>query len=522
MLSAIIVLLAIVLLTAPLDLPQLLFAFFGAICYGSFQVALALNLRSKKEPPALCRGGTAPGKAAPPHAQKAALPRAGVAPPPPRAEPVVLPIAAPTFESKCFVGQVDELLARISPTPEGDRVVRELTRVAAATVRGLLPEAEVVGFASAGLRGGAAYGVAVPEVDIVASVSPTDLVRRLQGRLTKGSRRHGLSLSRLDGRKLQKSAIRLCTSSLVAAGFKFRRSSFRNSEPKVTLLAPASLGVCTMSVPVDFSVNNITPLYNVALVTECGQIEPRAKALILFVKRWAKDRGVCHASKGHLNPYAWSLLVIYFLQVGVVEEGPLLPPLEGFAASSGLLQERPKGAAAPVATPAPLGSAAVAAAAAAGSACSGRAKLRVAELFVEFVRFYTTVMDWREEAVCVRLGRRAPPCLSTKLHIICRADGGTEIAPTIEDPFDACQNLGACANEWSLGRLREELSRADGICTSGCTLEELLEPWRPPEAEAEKDVEEGAADMKEETGEMLESLRKLVDGLPQETGPVAN
>merc|ERR1740129_2610273 len=253
-----------------------------------------------------------------------------------------------------------------------------------------------------------------------------------------------------------------------------------------------------MSVPVDFSVNNITPLYNVALVTECGQIEPRAKALILFVKRWAKDRGVCHASKGHLNPYAWSLLVIYFLQ------------------------ERPKGAAAPVATPAPLGSAAVAAAAAAGSACSGRAKLRVAELFVEFVRFYTTVMDWREEAVCVRLGRRAPPCLSTKLHIICRADGGTEIAPTIEDPFDACQNLGACANEWSLGRLREDLSRADKICTSGCTLEELLEPWRPPEAEAEKDVEEGAADMKEETGEMLESLRKLVDGLPQETGPVAN
>merc|ERR1719277_329345 len=75
-------------------------------------------------------------------------------------------------------------------------------------------------------------------------------------------------------------------------------------------------------------------------MTECGRIDPRTKALILLVKRWAKDRGVCHAAKGHLSPYAWTLMVIYFLQVGVEDEGPLLPPLSGFAVSSGLSMKK--------------------------------------------------------------------------------------------------------------------------------------------------------------------------------------
>merc|ERR1719191_624710 len=155
------------------------------------------------------------------------------------------------------------------------------------------------------------------------------------------SRQRTLAISRLDTRKLQKSAIRVCTSLLVSVGFKFRRSSFRSEEPKVTLLAPPSLRVSDVAIPVDFSVNNTTPLYNMALLTECGQMDPRAKLLILVVRRWAKDRGICHASKGHLPPYAWSLLVIYFLQVGNRDEGPLLPPLEEFALSSGLMGKPP-------------------------------------------------------------------------------------------------------------------------------------------------------------------------------------
>merc|ERR1711862_1091594 len=70
-----------------------------------------------------------------------------------------------------------------------------------------------------------------------------------------------------------------------------------------------------------------------ALLTECGQLEPRARELILLVKRWAKDRGICHAAKGHLSPYSWTLLCIFFLQV---REEPMLPPLDRFKKSSAL------------------------------------------------------------------------------------------------------------------------------------------------------------------------------------------
>merc|ERR1719149_251717 len=129
------------------------------------------------------------------------------------------------------------------------------------------------------------------------------------------------SASPIDEKKLQKSAIRACTDRLVSAGgFKFRRSAFRGEEPKVTLLVPASFGVSDESIPIDFTVNSTTPFYNMALLTECGKKEARARALILLVKRWAKDRGVCHAAKGHLSPYPWSLLVIYFLQAGEASE----------------------------------------------------------------------------------------------------------------------------------------------------------------------------------------------------------
>merc|ERR1719310_418023 len=91
----------------------------------------------------------------------------------------------------------------------------------------------------------------------------------------------------------------MCTDRLVAsAGLKFRRSAFRGEEPRVTLLVPSALGFFKEAIPVDFSINSVTPFYTAALLTECGQIDVRAKALILFVKRWAKDRGICHAAKG--------------------------------------------------------------------------------------------------------------------------------------------------------------------------------------------------------------------------------
>merc|ERR1719316_672465 len=77
----------------------------------------------------------------------------------------------------------------------------------------------------------------------------------------------------------------------------------------------------------DLSLNSLTPWRNAMLLEDFGELEPRVKALVLLVKRWAKDRGICHAAKGHLPPFVWTNLGIYYLQVGV-DGGSLVAPLE--------------------------------------------------------------------------------------------------------------------------------------------------------------------------------------------------
>jgi len=329
---------------------------------------------------------------------------------------------------------------------------------------------EVTGFAHASLKSGKAFGVAVPEVDIVANVNPIALAQLLQRSKAPQHRCPKL---------LQKSAVRACADKLVSTGgLKFRRSAFRGEEPRVTLLVPSSLGFFPDAVPVDVSVNSVTPFYTAALLTECGQIDPRAKDLMMFVKRWAKDRGICHASKGHLSPYMWNLLVMYFMQVGVEKEGSLLPELKDFTMSSGLMNQASNSKS--VSKPANK-----------TAAVDHAEKLSVGQLFDEFVHFYSQRFNYRNEAVSVRLGQRATPHVSLPLHLIsCGENPNLDVAPTIEDPFKAGVNLGTCMNAMSLARFREELTRAGHLCGQGASLTALLEPWSPA-GDAPPDAEDG-------------------------------
>jgi DNA polymerase sigma len=362
--------------------------------------------------------------------------------------------------------QISELLNQIAPSIEDDKIVGKLACLVKQAIKPMIPEIEVVGFASGDLTRKKAFGVAVPDVDVVVNVNPIVLAERL------GGRHESFNNGKLDPKKLQKSAIRACTDRLVSVGgFKFRRSAFRGEEPKVTLLAPASFGICSDAIPIDFSVNAVSPLHNAALLTECGHMEPRARELILLVKRWAKDRGICHAAKGHLSPYAWSLLCIFFLQNGLPDGETLLPSLDGFKSASRLA----KRAVDDKTVEPPTGS-----------------NKTTSQLFADFMNFYHQVFEWKTEAVCVRTGQRGKPSLALPLHIIVEDDGKTTvIGPSIEDPFDETHNLGSGMTAASLNRLKEELTRAHETCSKpNSSLAELLEPWAPPEQESEEREDE--------------------------------
>lgn len=391
--------------------------------------------------------------------------------------------------------EVDALLSIISPTPASDRMTKELARTVQQTIRPTFPEAEVVAFSSGDLTCSTSLGMSVPEVDLVVIIKADDLPGQLKGRL---ARTGGASTAKLDARKVQKSAIRACMDRLVSdGGFKFRRSAFRGPEPKITLLAPAAFAgrrsntttTPLMSstsetarkfdeaaaIPVDLSVNTVTPQCSDAILRTSRRFDARAQGLIVLVKRWARDRGICHSAKGHLSPYAWSLLAAFYLQVAPAGDAAVLPPLQGVElGTSGFAFQQATPKSAPVQ---------FAPAAGGVDYTSDKAAQRksVITLFREFVIFYSKDFNWRSEAVSLQVGKRAAPDMKLPLHIVVSSAGvPTQVGPHIQDPFEATNNLGTSMTVEGFARVQEELARAVQLLDRSSpepSLAELLEPW---------------------------------------------
>lgn len=468
---------ALLIIAAPLELGQLAFALVGSLCYAAVQAsrkATQKTLKPKKKldddyasykPRVMAKAAPAIARAKPDSTRPEKVDKNPAGKLEYR-QVSSQPVVARTFEAGDFTSQVQELLRDISPSAEGDMLVKAITAVVKKGLSKLIPEAEVMGFASGDVLRGTAFAVAIPEVDIILSASPSIFVERLQTRAARPLPH----AAKLDAKKLQKSMLRACTDELtLVPNFKFRRSAFKGQEPKVTLMAEVN----GRTIPIDFSVNTITPLHNVALLTECGQIEPKAKELILLVRRWAKDRGIAHAAKGHLSPYSWTLLSIYFLQVWEDQGKLLLPNITSFKLSSGLLRKQhqeQQGTRAP--------------------AAEAATDLSVAQLFKAFISFYVETFNWRNEAVSVRVGKRQPPAMSLPLHIVTTENGAEHVAISVENPFEPKRNLGDGMTGVTLRRLREELCRAHSLFSSQASLSQLIEPWVPPEYEATQAVEE--------------------------------
>jgi len=381
--------------------------------------------------------------------------------PPSHGRPSNHPVSVRRFTAEDIAGQVQELTAQVRPSPQCHLMAQELADSVRQQLHKVLPEVNVVGVVTGSISRGTAFCVAVPEVEIVVEMRQDKLVAGLRRHMRKNTVPPG----RLDTHKLHKLAVRVCTDYLVTSdGFRFRRSAFRAAEPRVTLMARAAARFSVRPVAFDFSVNSEMCMRNASLIEECASLEPRARDLILLVRCWAKDRGICHAPKGHLPPYAWTLLVIFYLQVGVEE--PMLPPFQGFKTTSGLVVRQGQ---ADGTCPSPK--------------AQGRTRgASVAELFAGFVRFYVQI-DWRQEAVSVRRARLVAPHLALPLHTIIAESNSLKATPTIEDPFSPRRSLGAGVTAEGLVRLGQELARAKDIMSSPtASLSELLAPWTPPAA----------------------------------------
>merc|ERR1719183_1974655 len=115
------------------------------------------------------------------------------------------------------------------------------------------------------------------------------------------------------------------------------------------------------------------------------------------------------------------------------------------------------------------------------SAAPNASDASLSSLFTGFVHFYAKTIDWRREAVSVHAGKRQAPAQKLPLHIVELSNGSTEVAPSIEDPFNPAFNLSGLMTAVSVVRFREELARADALCSRNASLSEILEPWVPPE-----------------------------------------
>ena len=66
---------------------------------------------------------------------------------------------------------------------------------------------------------------------------------------------------------------------------------------------------------VDVSCQNLRALRNTRLLRAYSMLSPLLHELVIAIKVWAKEAGVCGAADRNLSSYAYTLVAIYFMQV---------------------------------------------------------------------------------------------------------------------------------------------------------------------------------------------------------------
>ncbi|KAM6290065.1 terminal uridylyltransferase 7 [Aegotheles albertisi] len=202
-----------------------------------------------------------------------------------------------------------------------------------------------------------------------------------------------------------------------------KQSGLRNVLPITTAKVPIVKFFHVRSgLEVDISLYNTLALHNTRLLSSYAAIDPRVKYLCYTMKVFTKICDIGDASRGSLSSYAYTLMVLYFLQQ---RNPPVIPVLQEIYKE----QKKPeilvdgwnvyffdKIEELSVVWP-----------------DCGKNTESVGQLWLGLLRFYTEEFDFKEHVICIR---RSSLLTTFKKQ-------WTSKYIVIEDPFDLNHNLGA-------------------------------------------------------------------------------
>ncbi|KAM9251330.1 terminal uridylyltransferase 7 isoform 2-T2 [Cariama cristata] len=173
---------------------------------------------------------------------------------------------------------------------------------------------------------------------------------------------------------------------------------------------------------VDISLYNTLALHNTRLLSSYAAIDPRVKYLCYTMKVFTKICDIGDASRGSLSSYAYTLMVLYFLQQRNPPVIPVLQEIYKEPKKPEILVDRwnvyffDKIEELSVVWP-----------------DCGKNTESVGQLWLGLLRFYTEEFDFKEHVICIR----------RKNLLTTFKKQWTSKYIVIEDPFDLNHNLGA-------------------------------------------------------------------------------
>ncbi|NXC47978.1 TUT7 uridylyltransferase, partial [Penelope pileata] len=202
-----------------------------------------------------------------------------------------------------------------------------------------------------------------------------------------------------------------------------KQSGLRNVLPITTAKVPIVKFFHVRSgLEVDISLYNTLALHNTRLLSSYAAIDPRVKYLCYTMKVFTKMCDIGDASRGSLSSYAYTLMVLYFLQqrnppvIPVLQEIYKEPKKPEILVDGWNVYFFDKIEELPVVWP-----------------DCGKNTESVGQLWLGLLRFYTEEFDFKEHVICIR----------RKNLLTTFKKQWTSKYIVIEDPFDLNHNLGA-------------------------------------------------------------------------------